>query len=83
MVAVGLTLTAVPLLAARFPGVITPVPFPNIPVKPVLVPSTIVGGFAAKLVMKAWGGGGGALLDELLQPARNPKARLRAMAHPA
>ena len=79
VVAAGVTLTAVPLVAAMLPGVMTPVPSPNTPVRPELVPATIDGGVAAKLVMKA-AGGGGWLLDEPPHPDRDPKARLSAMA---
>jgi hypothetical protein len=53
VVVVGLTLTDVPLVTARLPGVITPVPFANTPVKFALVPYAIVAGLAAKLVIVA------------------------------
>lgn len=50
---VGLTLTAVPLVAAMLPGVITPEPPVNTPVKLELDPDSIVVGLAAKLVIEA------------------------------
>ena len=49
----GLTLTAVPLVTAMLPGVITPVPLANTPVRLVLDPEAIVAGLAIKLVMVA------------------------------
>ena len=51
MVAVGLTLTAVPLVAGRLPGVIMPVPSEKTPVKLELVPGAMVPGLAVKLVI--------------------------------
>ena len=51
MVVVGLTLTAVPLVTARLPGVITPVPLANTAVRLELPPTMIVGGAATKLVI--------------------------------
>ena len=47
----GLTVTAVPLVAAIFPGVITPVPLANTPVSVALCPAVIVVGLATKLVI--------------------------------
>ena len=47
----GLTLTAVPLVTARLPGVITPVPPANTAVRLLLPPAVIVAGFATKLVI--------------------------------
>jgi hypothetical protein len=55
VVAVGLTLTGVPLVTVRLPGVITPVPFANTPVRFVLAPYVIVVGLATKLVIVAAG----------------------------
>jgi hypothetical protein len=49
------------------PGVITPVPFANTPVRVVLCPAVIVAALAVKLVMEA-AGGGGVELDEPPQP---------------
>ena len=55
VVAVGLTETATPLVAARFPGVIMPVPPLKTPVNVALCPSVIVAALAVKLVMDAGG----------------------------
>jgi hypothetical protein len=52
VVAVGLTVTAVPLAAVRLPGVITPVPPVKTPVRLVLPPAVIVAGLAVKLVIE-------------------------------
>lgn len=51
VVAVGLTLTAVPLVTEILPGVITPMPLANAPVRFELDPEVIVDGLAVKLVM--------------------------------
>jgi hypothetical protein len=51
VVVVGLTLTAVPLVTGRFPGVITPVPPAKTAVRLVLPPAVIVVGLAPKLVI--------------------------------
>ena len=51
MVAVGLTLIAVPLVTARLPGVITPVPLANTAVRLELAPAAMVVGLATKLVI--------------------------------
>lgn len=81
MVEVGLTLTAVPLVAARLPGVMTPVPFTKTAVRLELPPAVMVAGLAVKLVIEA-AGGMGVMLDPP-QPAKPPRPRLRARAHPA
>jgi hypothetical protein len=47
----GVTLTAVPLVAGRFPGVITPVPPLKTPVRLAVAPAAIDAGLAAKLVI--------------------------------
>ena len=47
----GLTDTPTPVVAARLPGVITPVPFANTPVSIALPPDEIVVGLATKLVI--------------------------------
>lgn len=47
----GLTLTAVPLVTVRLPGVITPVPLANTAVRLELDPELIVAGLAPKLVI--------------------------------
>jgi hypothetical protein len=51
VVAVGFTLTGVPLVTARLPGVITPVPPEKSAVRLALPPALIVVGLAAKLVI--------------------------------
>jgi hypothetical protein len=51
VVVAGLTLTAVPLVAARLPGVITPVPLANTAVKLELPPAPIIAGVATKLLI--------------------------------
>ena len=51
MVVVGLTLTAVPLVAARLPGVMTPVPLAKTPSDLELPPAAMVAGLATKLVI--------------------------------
>jgi hypothetical protein len=52
VVAVGLTETAVPLVAVRLPGVITPVPPVKTPVRFVLMPDGIEAELAPKLVIE-------------------------------
>jgi hypothetical protein len=56
VVAVGLTVTATPVVALRFPGVITPVPLANMPVSVALPPAVIVVGLATKLEIVGGGG---------------------------
>ena len=51
MVAVGLTLTAVPLVTGILPGVISPVPPAKTAVRLELLPEVIPSGLAAKLVI--------------------------------
>ena len=51
MVVVGLTVTPTPLVAARLPGVMTPVPFAKTPVRVALDPVVIVVGLPMKLVI--------------------------------
>ena len=51
VVVVGLTLTAVPLVTVRLPGVITPVPLEKTAVRLELPPARIVAGLATKLVI--------------------------------
>jgi hypothetical protein len=55
VVAAGLTLTGVPLMTARLPGVITPVPFEKTAVRLALPPTVIVAGAATKLVIVGGG----------------------------
>src|ERR1700679_2189441 len=78
VVAVGLTFTATPLVAARLPGVITPVPFAKTPVRAALDPAAMEVGFAVKLVIE---GGVVWLLDAPPpQPANPPRPRMRITA---
>jgi hypothetical protein len=64
------------------PGVITPAPFTNTPVKVALAPAVMVAGVATKLVMEGTGGGGVVVEpDEPPQPARLPRHTLIATAH--
>jgi hypothetical protein len=79
---VGVTVTAVPLVAAVLPGVMTPVPFANTPVKVAFCPAVIVAGFAVKLEMEAAGGGGGGL-EEPPQPVKFARPRLITTTHVA
>ena len=51
MVVLGETLTGDPLVAGRFPGVITPVPLAKTPVRLAELPAVIDAGLAVKLVM--------------------------------
>ena len=51
VVAAGVTLTGVPLVAGRLPGVMTPVPPVKTAVRFELCPAVIVAGFAVKLEM--------------------------------
>ena len=76
----GLTVTAVPLLAGRLPGVMTPVPSANTPVRAADDPSGTEVGFAVKLVMDGCGGGGWVLDDPPPQPVKPARPRLRVMA---
>lgn len=55
VVAVGFTVTPAPLVAAMLPGVITPAPLENTPVKAEPDPSVMEVGLAVKLVMEAGG----------------------------
>jgi hypothetical protein len=47
----GETFTAVPLVTARLPGVITPLPFEKTPVRLALPPAATVVGLAVKLAI--------------------------------
>ena len=51
MVVLGETLTGDPLVAGRFPGVITPVPLAKTPVRLAGLPDVTLAGLAMKLVM--------------------------------
>jgi hypothetical protein len=62
------------------PGVMTPVPPVNTPVRVVLVPSTMEAEAAVKLVMEATGIAG---VDEPPQPVKPAKARLTAAVNEA
>jgi hypothetical protein len=55
---VGLTVTPIPLVAERLPGLITPVPFAKTPVSVAELPAAIVVGFAIKLVIVGGGPAG-------------------------
>lgn len=83
--AVGLTLTPAPLVAAKLPGVITPVPFAKTPVRVALDPAVMVVGLAVKLVIVGCAGGGGVwvLDDPLPQPLKPARPRIRVMASEA
>jgi hypothetical protein len=80
VVALGVTLTAVPLVAARLPGVITPGPPANIPVRLALAPAVIAVGLTTKLVMVA-GAVVSPLPDGFEHPVMPTKPRLRVMPH--
>jgi len=83
VVVVGVTGTAVPLTAARFPGVITPVPPEKAPVRVALCPSVMVAGLATKLVMEA---GGVVVVCELElppHPLKPVRQKLKAVAQTA
>ena len=80
MVVVGLTVTATPLVAGRFPGVITPVPFAKTPVRAAVDPSVIEVRFAVRLVIEG-GGSDVWVLDGLPpQPVKTARPRLRVRA---
>ena len=51
----GLTLSGVPLVTARLPGAIVPVPLANTAVRLELAPAAMVAGFATKLVIDGAG----------------------------
>jgi hypothetical protein len=55
VVAAGLTLTGVPLVTGRLPGLITPVPPEKTAVRLELPPAGIVSGLATKLVIVGGG----------------------------
>jgi hypothetical protein len=55
VVVVGLTLTAVPLVTARFPGVMTPAPPEKTAVRLELAPDAMDAGLATKLVITGAG----------------------------
>jgi hypothetical protein len=80
VVAVGFTLTAIPLVTARLPGVITPVPPEKSAVRLELPPAVIVAGFAVKLVIVAPLGGGWDVNAEPPQPTMLPMPRPTARA---
>jgi hypothetical protein len=78
VVAVGLTVTAVPLVAGRLPGVMRPVPPLKTPVRVVLCPSVMVAEPEVKLVIT--GRTGGVLEEPPPQPVSPTMATLRAAA---
>ena len=55
VVVAGVTLTATPLVAAMLPGVITPVPPLNTPVRLEFDPASMVAGLLVKLLMVGGG----------------------------
>lgn len=79
VVAVGLMLTAVPLVAAMLPGVMTPAPPLNVGIKLELAPASIVDGVALKPLIR----GGGPVMVELPppHPARSKMAALTTIAN--
>jgi hypothetical protein len=79
VVVVGLTVTATPLVAARLPGVMTPVPFAKTPVRAALAPSAMEVGFAVKLLIDG-GGGVSVLADPVPQAVKPAKPSPRVMA---
>jgi hypothetical protein len=79
VVVVGLTVTAVPLIAAMLPGVIIPEPPLNVGIKLELAPAVIVDGVAVKPLIR---GGGPVLVSELLpQPVKPKNATLTNTAN--
>jgi hypothetical protein len=76
VVVAGLTLTATPLLAAILPGVMTPVPLAKTLDKLALLPTVMLAGVAAKLVMDA---GGVCMLELPPQPVMPARPRLRVV----
>ena len=74
----GVTLTAVPLVTAMFPGVIMPVPSAKTPVRLAVPPTVTAVGLAVKLVMVGEGE-----KNAVLQPVRPTRLRLRAKAQRA
>ena len=76
MVAVGLTLTGVPLVTAMLPGAITPEPPLNTAVKLELAPYAIVAGLAVKLVID----GGGVVSVEPAPVPQPAKLQMAATA---
>ena len=74
---VGLTLTATPLVAGKLPGVMTPVPPENTPVRVVLPPAVIVVEAAVKLEIEGGGAEVPELEEEPPQPVTPAKLRLR------
>ena len=76
----GLTVTATPLVAGRLPGVMTPVPFTNTPVRVALDPTVIEAEFAVKLVIEGGGGCVCVLDDPPPQLVRIARPRPRVIA---
>ena len=82
MVTVGFTVTATPLVAARLPGVMTPVPLEKTPVRLTFAPAEMELELAVKLEMAGGGGVIGAD-DPLPQPVKPAKPRIKGMASEA
>jgi hypothetical protein len=81
VVVVGLTFTVTPLVAGRFPGVMTPVPFAKTPVRAAVDPSIIDARFAVKLEIEGGGGSDVWVLDDPTpQPLKAATPRLSVMA---
>ena len=77
----GLTVAAMPLVAGRLPGVMTPVPFAKMPVRAADDPSVMEVRFAVKLVIDGDGGSDVWVLDGLApQPVKAARPRMRVMA---
>ena len=76
-------MTGVPLVAATLPGVITPVPLLNTPVRVVLCPAVMVATLAVKLVIEAGGVVGVELEEPPPQPIRFARVKLSATTHVA
>jgi hypothetical protein len=78
---VGLTVTATPAVAGRFPGLIMPVPLAKTPVRVALDPSVIEEALAVKLVIE---GGCVCMLDDPLpQPVKPARPRVTITARGA
>jgi len=77
VVTAGETLTAVPLVAGRLPGVITPVPLSKTPVRLASPPAFTAVGLAVKLVMA---GTEGEVRVGFAHPVRATKRKLKINA---
>jgi len=75
VVSAGVTLTGVPLMTARLPGVITPVPLAKTPVRLAGTPTGTDAGFAVKLLIVGSEGKDPPLNE--LHPAKTVRKRLK------